>query len=187
MDKGTLTIKDLTVGSTGRNSVTGALNITDAAAQVSVGGNFIINERGQFNAAPGVTINMTGANFYDYKPNDDLSNLGLLFSNTEASDTLRFIGRLILGTLEVRGRLTLDDPPDKVALYVSNLILGDGSFLDLAGISLYFQTETLGNNVTFLDGTPQQGAVPLPASAWLFLTGLLGLGFLERRKRKGTS
>jgi len=196
MNQGSLTTKDLTVGSSGAGAVTGTLAITNAAAQVSVGGNLTINERGLLNAAPGVTINMTGANFYDYKPNDDLSNLRLFFSNATASDTLGFAGTLRLGTLELTGgtemehlTLALENlltTPSPMTLYVGNLILGDYATLDLNGLNLCFLHETRGTGVSFLDGTPQQ-VVPLPPSAWLFLSGLVGLGLLGRRKKGKTS
>jgi len=135
---------------------------------------------------------MTGANFYDYIPNDNLSNLRLFFSNPTASDTLGFAGTLRLGTLELTGgteleHLTLNlenllTTSSSRALYVGNLILGDYCTLDLNNLNLYFQNKTLGTGVTFLDGNPQQ-VVPLPASAWLFLSGLAGLGLLGRGRK----
>ncbi len=73
--------------------------------------------------------------------------------------------------------------PAPGVLYVYNLILGAGATLDLNGLQLYYEHENLGTGASFLGGSPPQ-VVPLPASAWLFLSGLVGLGVLGSKEEK---
>jgi hypothetical protein len=65
-------------------------------------------------------------------------------------------------------------------------IVGDGP-VDLAGFgaigSLNFDDSSTGRGFTYRDFTFDVAPIPLPASAWLLLGALGGLGALARRKR----
>ncbi|MFA5111443.1 MAG: hypothetical protein WC443_08570 [Desulfobaccales bacterium] len=202
MSGGTLTAKDLTVGSTGPGSVTGTLALTNAAVNVTVSNSFTIAERGQFTAAPGASINMTGSNFYNSSTNPnnvDMTQLRMFFSNPADNDTFEVAGydfgavlagwnsNFALGTLDLgdEANLKLLDEvrnlsPDPEALYVTNLIVGDGVTLDLNNLHLYYQIMTLEGDYTFLNGAPQAVVIPLPSTLLLLLPSLLGLGAWRR-------
>jgi hypothetical protein len=56
----------------GSGGVTGTLDITNALTQVSVGGNFTINEMGKFAAAPGVTSRILLGTMFFYVSGGDI-------------------------------------------------------------------------------------------------------------------
>jgi hypothetical protein len=71
---------------------------------------------------------------------------------------------------------------DQEALYVGDLILEAGATLDLNGFNLYVRNSFINNGGTILGGVVTVSAVPIPAAAWLFGSGLLGMiGFARRR------
>jgi len=154
--------------------------------QINVTNSMTVGLRGFITGS--TSINMSGANFYDYKFNDNLSNLSLFFTNPTASDYLNFADELTLGTLNLTGGATLylEDlltKPNLKFLYVDNLILGQNSNLYLDGLTLEYTYESgIGSaNINLGGGTlePAPG-VPLPASVWLLLSGLAGLAGLRR-------
>ncbi len=55
------------------------------------------------------------------------------------------------------------------ALYVQNLVVTDGSVVDLNGLNLYYLTGNIATSATFLNGTPT--LIPEPASIALMLMG----------------
>jgi len=74
---------------------------------------------------------------------------------------------------------------NREALYVDNLVLDAGTVLDLAGLNLYVLGNFTDNGGSILNGTVTlASAVPLPATVYLFASGLLGLGVCSRRGRE---
>ena len=141
----------------------GTLNITGSAASITVSARMDFAGDSIFTAVPGSTIHMTGSIFKNYNtdPSDlaGLSNLELIFeggsggvANFEVAseDMGAVIGgwtdNFALGTLTLGGidvgkiqlRDTFNNQPGIEALYVSNLNIGAGSYLDLNGLNLYY-------------------------------------------------
>jgi hypothetical protein len=207
MSNGTLLVRDVIVGSTGTGAATGSLNLTNAAVNVTISNSFTMAERGSFGAAPGVSINLTGSNFYNesHQPgNVDMTQLRMFFSNPAANDTFEvagldlgavmtgFVNNFALGTLDLdaSAHLQLVDlvrnlSPDPEALYVTNLIIGDQVVLDFSNLHLYYQHITYEGAYEFLNGAPigvgMDGQVPIPGSVLLLGSGLAGLIILRRR------
>ena len=80
---------------------------------------------------------------------------------------------------------TFDNQPDwegDEALSVYNLVLGQGTYLDLNGLNLYYINFTdLGGSIDLNGGSMSQ--VPEPATLMLLLAGAgLGLSGIRRRK-----
>ena len=185
----------------------GTLNITDAAASVTVSGRLYFGAAGFLTAVPGSTIHMTGSAFENESINPDnlvgLGNLTLIFEGgTGDVDPFEVAGEdmgavmagfdsnFALGTLQLGGDAgigqiqlvdTFDNRPDwegSEALYVKNLIIGAGSTLDLNGLNLYYLNFTdLGGSIDFNGGDMQQ--VPEPAT--LLLLALGGVALLRRK------
>lgn len=153
---------------------------------------------------------MTGSAFENYSTSpdklSDMINLNMVFEGGVmgfdyfevagvdiGATTTGFTDNFALGTLTLGGvdignlRLidTFDNQPNWVgpeALYVRNLILGHGSYLDLNGLNLYYLDFTnLGG--TFVNGTPT--LVPAPTALGLAVIGLIvALGGLNRLHRR---
>lgn len=87
------------------------------------------------------------------------------------------------GNTTINGTLNLAAGSTELALYLS-LGLGTANnnytvdFLNSADFSLVFPEEL---QVTRASGLPVNN-VPIPAAAWLFGSGLLGLGFIKRKR-----
>ena len=103
--------------------------------------------------------------------------------------------RFSWGTLELRGsgNLLFSGGPG-AALYVDNLILGNGTTLDLNGFNLYYTTLTdnggsfTGGQMIQVASNPGGGgvpAVPEPETYAMLLAGLGLLGFAARRRQQG--
>jgi hypothetical protein len=128
-----------------------------------------------------------------------MTGLRMFFSNNPSTpDTFEvagtngngFINNFALGTLELGpGNVKLVDAFDNnnsdflgdEVLYVSHLILGLGSILDLNHLFLIYGD--FQNNGGTLMNAEHLSAVPLPGSAWLLLSGLAGLGIWGRRNK----
>jgi hypothetical protein len=193
---GSLEAGELLVGGADSGGGFGKLDLANASANVVVSELLQFGGLGQLTAVPGATIHMTGSEFQNTSTNADnlagLSNLTLSFEGTGSWDHFEVAGtdlgpvmagftdNFALGTLKLGtdNWLQLVDDFDNSegleALYVYNLILGEGAQLDLNGLHLYY----LSLSLSYED--PQQ-FVPLPAAVWLLATGLLGLLGLRRK------
>jgi len=193
---------------TAKLEVAGTLDITDAGAEVTVSESLTVYEGGVITAAPGVVIHMTGSEFANAgtNPNDlvDLINVTLLFEGgladidnfevagqdigpvLEGFDRNFTLGALELGGVDI-GNVRLVDSRDNQpgwigdeALYVENLILGPGSYLDLNGLNLYYLQGVLNPAaiVELSGGSLTQ--IPEPATLSLLTLGCLAV--LRRRR-----
>jgi len=203
---GSLSVPDFYVGMGGN----GTLNIDNATADISVSNKLRFGPDSTFTAVPGTTIHMTGSAFENANTDANdlagLSNLELIFEGGNA-DTDPFevagqdlgavmagfdnnfaLGTLTLGRIDI-GKIQLVDNFDNQsgwqgseALYIYNLNIGAGSYLDLNGLNLYYLSGTIDPGATILGGTLTP--IPEPASLALFLLGLGSLKIHRRRRKK---
>ena len=197
---GRLSAQELRLGYLG----TGTFEIQSAAASISLSRNLLLGVDSKLIAAPGSTIQMTGASLDNCNANPlmllGLSNLGFIFDGGTVGglSTFEVAGKdigaemsgfeenfafdaLILGGIDV-GQVQLvdwrDNMPSAEALYVKSLKLGSGSYLDLNGLNLYYlEFENLGGTVALSGG--ELILVPEPATLLL-----LGLGAVVLRRKR---
>ena len=145
----------------------GTLNIAGSAANVTVSYLLHFGPDSTFTAVPGSTIHMTGSAFENENTDATdlagLSNLELIFEGgSEDIDPFEVAGEdmgavingwadnFVLGTLTLGdvdiGKIQLIDDYDNQpgwlgseALYVYNLNIGSGSYLNLNGLNLYYR------------------------------------------------
>jgi len=172
---------------------TGTLNITGSAAEIAISDFLSFGKHSAFTAVPGATIHMTGSNLkiVGTNPNDlaGLSNLQLIFEGgTEDIDLFEVAGEdmgaviegldnnFALGTLTLGGadigQIQLVDMPDNQpdwegseALYVENLNIGAGSYLDLNGYNLYYRSGMIDPTAT-IDYNGGNLILVIPIEVW---------------------
>jgi hypothetical protein len=200
---GSLTVPDLYLPYEGR----GTLTIADQSAAVTISNLFQLGPKGTFCAVPGTEIHMTGASLGNHSQDPyalaGLGNVDLVFEGGSGGlDTLEVagedlgpvaaglsgnfaLGALTLGGDDV-GRVQLIDgfnnqPGSEYgeALYVRQLRLGPGSFLDLEGLHLYYLDAAIDDDATIVGGLPTQ--IPEPAALALLA---LGSATVLRRERR---
>ncbi|MDP6380943.1 MAG: PEP-CTERM sorting domain-containing protein, partial [Phycisphaerae bacterium] len=197
---GSLSVANFEVGPVG----SGTLNITNAAADITVTNLLHFGADSTLTAVAGSTIHMTGSAFenenIDAADLAGLENLTLIFEGgvgdidpfevagqdvggVGAGWTANFaLEALELGGIDV-GYVQLVDNFDNQAgfseaLYVNSLIVGAGSTLDLNGLNLYYHTGTITGSI--INGTATQA--PEPATMGLMAIGLAGLFGTKRRR-----
>jgi hypothetical protein len=203
---GSTTVGYLLVGC---NNGNGSLEITDAAADITVSKILKFGTKSEFYAVPGATIHMTGSEFQNYSPRPykviGLDNLTLIFEGgSEDIDPFEVAGldlgaimegfdsNFALGTLQLGGddigyiQLVddCDNTPDHEgadALYVYNLIIEAGSTLDLNGLNIYYLTATIDGDIIDSAGSGGSQQIPEPASATILLLGAIAV--FRRRKK----
>lgn len=172
---GNLNVENFTVAS--YDGSVGTFNITHPDANVTVYNQLKFCSGSIFTAVPSSKIHMAGSNFINQSTDPNklmgLNNLEFIFQSSSTDiDLFEVAGKDIgathlgfnknfaLGTLRIgdvntgKVRLTdsYDNQPDSTeaeALYVTNLILGSGSTLDLNGLNLYYSYFTdMGATVT---------------------------------------
>jgi hypothetical protein len=180
MANGTLEVGSLHVG---RSGCLGHLQLLGPAATVKVGASLILDDDAVFDALPGTTIHMTGAQF-DVGPNVDLASLSpglrwlqLVFEGGPAdTDPFEVAGEdlgptlsgfhanggngalqgLTLGGVDI-GRVRLvnnrQHHAGTEAIYVNTLIVGPGSELDLNGLNLYCVNCLVDPAASLINGT----------------------------------
>ena len=98
------------------------------------------------------------------------------------TDTVVFGFRNSGGVIQSTSTISLSENPDLVpptfALYT--LLFTPG--VTYTGVSLFFEASG-GDNIGPIVDNVSLTAVPLPAAAWLLLSGLAGLGFVGRRRK----
>ncbi len=211
IDGGVLSTPNLIIGrDDGDSHGTGAFIVNNAASLITVSNSMHIGLNGSLQAVEGTVIHMTGSHFSNASVNPaavaGLGNLKLIFEGGPSQlDTFEVAGRnfgadmlglednFVLHTLSIGGsqigRLQLvdlfDNQPDWQgieSLYVENLILTQGSMLDLGQINLYYGTLTDHGGMVLSNGGSMQ-EVPEPATMGLLAIGLAAL--IRRRQMRG--
>jgi hypothetical protein len=175
--------------------------ISDPATQYFT--NLTIGPNGYLQGGKGDIFSLSG-NFIDQSTRDDLWNTAMadLVFTGSGWHILEFVGtNLAWGSLDLRDQsLTLVDG-DRTpggAFYVGQILgldFEDNQITNLTGspgLIMYYdpaQNPGLNSKTYTLAGGAilTAGVVPLPASAWLFLSGLVGLGLLGRRRKEKTN
>ncbi len=198
---GELSIGELWIGKEGA----GTFAIENQSANIVVSDKLRFGPQGVFSAVAGVEIHMTGSDFENESTDPanlaGLENLTLIFEGgsgdidlfevagrdlgavVEGWDNNFALGTLILGGADI-GMLQLVDSFDNQptwegseALYVNNLNIGPGSYLDLNGLNLYYMSGWVDPSATIVNGSLI--AVPEPTGMVLLLVGFL---FASRRR-----
>ena len=208
ISNGVLTADTLYVSQEG----SGTLNITGTGAGVEVSAKLAFGRNGTLNAVPGSTIHMTGSAVENESTDPDalagLADLTLIFEGgLTAIDPFevagwnmgavleRFEHNFALDTLQLGGDARVgqvqlvnffDNHPSwegSEALYVENLILGSGSYLDLNGLDVFYQNfADLGCAIDLNGGN--LWLVPEPGTlAPLEMAVLCLLGYIRRRRK----
>ncbi len=191
---GKLDVKNFYIGYNG----SGVFDVADASADIAVSGLLSLGANSTFNAVADTVIHMTGANFenknIDAADLSELSNVELIFEGgvddidlfevagedlgaTMAGLESNFaLGTLTLGGNDI-GQLQLidsfDNQPDWIgdeAVYVYNLNINSGAYLDLNGLHLYYVNGSIDSGANIVGGMPIQ--IPEP-SALLILLGFV--------------
>jgi hypothetical protein len=178
---GVLNTLNLTIGrDSGANHGTGTFKVTNAAACVQVSGVLHLGVNGSFSAVPGTVVYLSGATLENASTTPSnaagLSNARLVFeggpgvldtfevaSRDNGTGSASQVNNFALGTLQIGGarvgRLQLVDLVDNQpgysgseVLYVQNLILGPGSYLDLNHLKVYYGTLTNTGGTINLNG-----------------------------------
>ncbi|KPK80581.1 MAG: hypothetical protein AMJ81_11815 [Phycisphaerae bacterium SM23_33] len=171
---GSLAAANLNVGGDGA----GTFELADAAAEIRVSRGLHFGPRSSFSAVPGAVIRMVGAAFENESTDPaalvGLNNLHLIFEGGGYSRPLEVGGRDLGMTLEglkgnfalsgltvggaLPGRVMLvdqtDNQPGLEALYVTNLTVNAGSYLDLNGQKLYYRRGAIDPAATIIGGDP---------------------------------
>ena len=98
------------------------------------------------------------------------------------ADSITVIGTLASGG-EVQQIFKLDGIWDNGPLDDLETFVLDGNFRDLKKVEVWGPDDGLGNTIGFSFDNIVVGAVPVPASAWLFGSALISLGGLRRRRQ----
>ncbi len=186
----------------------GVFSIEDSSADVMVTEKLSFGADSEFTAADGSRIHMTGSIFENESTDSGalagLQNLEMIFEGgDEDVDTFEVAGKdlgnvypdgwtdnFVLDTLTLGGddvgKLILTDIFDnnpnwtgQEALYVVNLNIGPGSYLDLNGLNLYYLNSSIDPSATIVYNGGM--LIPEPMMVSLVTIGLIGLVF--RRKR----
>ncbi len=206
MSGGSIVVGDLDVGVGSRE---GSLLVTGGPADITVSNLFRIGWLGTFEAVPGTVIHMTGTTFENNQRDAaavaGLENVEFIFEGgagiidtfevgcaDRGEDPGGGAGNFGVGALTIGGsglgQVRLVDTfnnsgewPD--VLYVGELNMGAGSYLDLGGRTLYYERASI-NAAAMVEDTVGGGSlkqVPEPATLLLLAAGL---GALVARKRR---
>lgn len=204
---GTLDVGSFDIGGSG----SGILEIGTQNANITISEKMTIGPYGSLSAVPGATIHMTGSTFENHNTDPTalagLANLTMIFEGGDsvvdsfeiAGDNLGatldgFNDNFALGTLQLGGDAGIgqvmlvdlfDNQQDGLgneALYVYNLVLNDGSFLDLNGFDLYYASFTNFGGIIDLNGG-HLFAVPEPSVLILLGISAISLLFYTRIHR----
>ena len=183
MGGGTLSAVNLIVGrDSGATHGTGLFKTTSSAPVITLTGSLYLGQNGSLNLAPGTTIHMAGSAFANMSQTPScaasMSNLTLIFEGgTGVVDTFEVaskdlgtgsgsaVNNFVLGTLQIGGirpgqvqlvNQVVNETGTGVTeiLYVKNLVIGNGSYLDLNHQKVYYSTLTNSGTVNLNGGTP---------------------------------
>jgi hypothetical protein len=174
--------------------------ISDPATQFF--SNLMVGPDGYIQGGKGDIFSLSG-NFTDQSTQDSLWNTALaslVFTGGGTHQLAVSGSSLAWGTLDIRGQILnlVDGDNTPGGAFYAGQILGltfEGNeitnIFGAPGLTMYYDptlnpdlngTYSLANGL----GTMAPRVVPLPASVWLFLSGLAGLGLLGRRKKGKT-
>ena len=209
MFDGRLEVNSLIVG---YGTSDGVFDLTGSDAEIDIGESLFFGENSIFTAVPGSTIHMTGSQFDNRSidPGPDglsgLNDLTMIFEGGAGDiDPFEVAGQdfgavmegfdynFALDTLQLGGTDvgffqlvdSFDNQPGwegAEALYVKNLFLGEGSYLDLNDLNLYYLNFT-DNGGSITGGIPLH-VVPEPVSMILFPIGVGVFGLVKRRRKR---
>ncbi len=199
---GKLQTEELTIWS-------GSLGIMSADASIRITDHLRFERRAELTAVRGAKIHMDGADFLNWSHDSDavsgLSNLSLIFdggldvvssfevAGRDMGDSLEgFFDNFLLDTLQVGGEISasvelLDRCDNQLdyegieALYVKNLIITEGSVLELNGLNIYYLNADIAEGGLITGGLALQESIPEPATFTLLI---IGSTLLMRRRRR---
>ena len=206
---GSVSCRQLVVG---RGLGVGELLLNNATAGVTVSELLEFGRSAHLSAVPGATIHVTGANVKNSSTDptalDGLGRLHLVAEGGSSILTLYEVGGQNLGTVldglhenfalntlsiggSKIGRLKLVDAFDNQAdgqlgnesLYLHLLELGPGSYLDLNGLTMYYQTSTIDPSATIVLNGGHLTVLPVPEPSTLALLSIAAMSLLAARRR----
>lgn len=180
------------------------LNITGGSISLDFGslgnpaGSFTENGQllmNQFQQAPDIfsPVTVGHLSFSLFTSSGGPLNLSAPTAQTSGAAMTADLQSLFAGVTSTGWAGLLTSPPSPVTTSLNVGGIATGSFnevtnaFDVSWTRSFAGVPSLTSGTFSLQGTAQLAAVPLPAAAWLFGSGVIGLGSLVRRKMKAAA